>query len=487
MTGPADAGGGAAGSGADVPTTDSRAVDTPEVDPGSTDSATVARTDGVRPVETGTTDTGTNAGQVGGETADSAVAGDGTAPARKAAKATSARRRVRASDEQAPEPASVEKPRKARRRAVPDAATTPDAAAPAATTTGEAATATGTAPVQATRKATKKAARRTTTSNVATSDPATSDAATSDTTDHTTTSDPATSDAATSDTTDHTTTSDPATSDTSTSTAATDVVAVGGAGTSRTATGAAGGSEFGASDSADVVSAAGGVPLDVGTGRDISGRTPESDVRVHVARMLDHPGFAPELLALTAVEVLGPGAAQWVRRLRELYPGAGADGLARLATRRFVRQAGVGGAGAALTGVFAPVVELAAVLWSQANLVLHLAAAYGHDPAHPDRAAELLTLTQVHPDVASAGSAVAAARAAQGPAEEPGLRAMEAAWRLAAPLAAQAGGWLALRLASRLLPGMAALTAAAGDSAAAERLAARAVTRYRPQRLTRAG
>ncbi|GIJ21989.1 hypothetical protein Vlu01_26130 [Micromonospora lutea] len=216
-----------------------------------------------------------------------------------------------------------------------------------------------------------------------------------------------------------------------------------------------------------------------GTGRELSGRTPESELRVLVARVLDHPGFAPELLAVTAVEVLGPGAAEWVRRLRELYPGAGADGLARLATRRFVRQAGVGGATAALSGVFAPVVELASVLWSQANLTLHLAAAYDHDPAHPDRVAELLTLTQVHPDLVSARSAVAAARAARGPEEEPGHRAVEAAWRLATPLAAQAGGWLALRLAARLLPGTAALTAAVGNSAGAERLAARATALYR--------
>ncbi|WBB55674.1 hypothetical protein [Verrucosispora sp. WMMD573] len=231
-----------------------------------------------------------------------------------------------------------------------------------------------------------------------------------------------------------------------------------------------------------MVSAAGAAAFGDGSGRDISGRTPESKLGVLVVRVVDHPGFAPELLALTAVEVLGPGAAEWVRRLRELYPGARAEGLARLATRRFVRQAGAGGATAALTGVFAPVVELAAVLWSQANLVLHLAAAYGHDPAHPDRAAELLMLTQVHPDLASAGAAVAAARAAQGPEEEPGLRAVEAAWRLAAPLAAQAGGWLALRLVSRLLPGTAALTAAAGNSAGAERLAARTATLYRPPR-----
>jgi hypothetical protein len=119
------------------------------------------------------------------------------------------------------------------------------------------------------------------------------------------------------------------------------------------------------------------------------------------------------------------------------------------------------------------------VLWTQANLVLHLAAAYGRDPAHPDRAAELLVLTRVHPDAESARAALTAAREADGPGEEPWSRVAEAAWRLAAPLAAQAGGWLALRVASRLLPGAAVLAAAAGDAAAAERLAARATTAYR--------
>ncbi|WP_233512457.1 hypothetical protein [Micromonospora deserti] len=199
-------------------------------------------------------------------------------------------------------------------------------------------------------------------------------------------------------------------------------------------------------------------------------------------RLLDHPAFAPELVALAAVEAIGPRALDWAGRLRTTYPDAGDDGLARLATRRFVRQAGAGGAAAALTGPLAPVAELASALWIQANLVLHLAAAYGRDPAHPDRAVELLLLTRVHPDAESARSALAAARAADGPGEEPWLRAAEAAWRLATPLAAQAGGWLALRLASRLLPGAAVLAAAAGDSAAAERLAARATVFYRPAR-----
>ncbi|MEV4826886.1 hypothetical protein AB0K25_00955 [Micromonospora sp. NPDC049257] len=203
------------------------------------------------------------------------------------------------------------------------------------------------------------------------------------------------------------------------------------------------------------------------------------------ARLLAHPGFAPELLALAAVEGIGPRAQTWARGLREAYPDAGPDGLARLATRRFVRWAGVGGATAAVAGLFAPVAELTAVLWTQSALVLHVAAAYGRDPLHPDRAVELLVLTQVHPDADSARAALDSARAADGPGDGPWPRAAEAAWRLAAPLAAQAGGWAALRLAARLLPGAAVLATAAGDAAATERLAARAVASYRPARVGR--
>lgn len=208
-------------------------------------------------------------------------------------------------------------------------------------------------------------------------------------------------------------------------------------------------------------------------------RTPETGWRAVGPQLRDHPGFAPELLALAAVDALGPRASAWVEQVRRAYPEADADGVARLATRRFVRMAGTGGALAAGAGLFAPVAELAAVLWTQANLVLHLAAAYGRDPAHPDRAAELLVLTLVHPDDGTARAALAAARAADAPAEGPWGRVAEAAWRLATPVAAQAGGWLGLRLAARLLPGAAALAAATGGTATAERLAARAVARYR--------
>ncbi|MEU2612588.1 hypothetical protein ABZ570_13570 [Micromonospora sp. NPDC007271] len=213
-----------------------------------------------------------------------------------------------------------------------------------------------------------------------------------------------------------------------------------------------------------------------------SARTPEAGWRAVAARVADHPGFAPELLALAAVDALGSAARDRVEQLRRTYPGADADGLARLVTRRFVRLAGTAGAFAVGAGLLAPVAELAAALWAQASLVLHLAAVHGRDPGHPDRAAELLVLTQVHPDIDTARAALDAVRSAGAPADGPWPRAVEAAWRLATPLAAQAGAWLMLRLASRLLPGAALLAAVAGDSAAAERLAARAGALYRPTR-----
>lgn len=197
------------------------------------------------------------------------------------------------------------------------------------------------------------------------------------------------------------------------------------------------------------------------------------------ARVLDRPGYAPELLALAAVTALGPGAQAWARQIRESYPAATPDGLARLATRRFVRLAGASGAASAAAGFFAPLAELAGIAWTRAGLVLNLAAAYEQDPTHPDRATDLLVLTQVHPDDEAARAALRAARAVPDAGDLPLHRVAEAGWRLAAPIAAQTSGWLALRFAARLLPGAAMLAAAMGNSAAAQRLAARAVARYR--------
>ncbi|TWH67289.1 hypothetical protein [Micromonospora olivasterospora] len=211
-----------------------------------------------------------------------------------------------------------------------------------------------------------------------------------------------------------------------------------------------------------------------------SARTPGQDLRSTAARVLDHhPGFAPELLALAAVRALGPSARDWVAWHLAAYPDATADGLARLATRRFVRLAGAGGAGAALAGVLAPVAELAAVLWTQANLVLHLAAAYGRDPLDRDRAVELLVLTRVHPDAESARSALGVAGRRAAPESSLGhgrsrrLGGWPRRWRRR-PAAGWGSGW------RRGWCRGGGAGRGGGDSAAAARLAARAVAAYRP-------
>ncbi|MEO3821152.1 hypothetical protein [Plantactinospora sp. B24E8] len=223
----------------------------------------------------------------------------------------------------------------------------------------------------------------------------------------------------------------------------------------------------------------------VGGGNAASGRTPESGPRPSAARwILDHPGYAPELLALAAVQALGPEAAAWAARLRATYPAATPAGLARLATRRYVRFSTVGAALSVGTGVLAPVAELVTLVWSQTELVLRLAAAYGHDPTGPDRAADLLVLTRIHPDRPSALAALAAAERVGNrhhvePTTNPADRMTQAAWRLGAPTLARTTGWLAVRLVTRRLPGATALAAGLAGATATERLAARATTLYR--------
>jgi hypothetical protein len=98
------------------------------------------------------------------------------------------------------------------------------------------------------------------------------------------------------------------------------------------------------------------------------------------------PGAVPELLAEAAVERFGDSVDRYLHWLRETYPQATPDGLARLATQRLTRQLGY----AALAGPAGAV----ALIPAQALLVLHIAAAYGRDPRDPERVPELLALVE---------------------------------------------------------------------------------------------
>jgi hypothetical protein len=159
--------------------------------------------------------------------------------------------------------------------------------------------------------------------------------------------------------------------------------------------------------------------------------TPAPPVPPSWTRLPATPEAVPEWLAHVAVEHFGDQADRYVRWLRDTYPNATPDGLARAAVERLARR----GWFTALAGP----VGLAALLSAEAALVLHVAAAYGQDPRDPARVPELLALIE--------------------------------------PKAA--GTVLLGRAAGRLLPGAGALVGLMAGRGALDRVAHRAIAYYR--------
>jgi hypothetical protein len=197
------------------------------------------------------------------------------------------------------------------------------------------------------------------------------------------------------------------------------------------------------------------------------------------AKLIADPGHAPELLALAAVQSIGPRAREWIARSRSDYPTADHAALARLATSQFSRAGSLGSIFGAVAGSYAPVALIGTAAVAHAELVLHVAAAYGLDPAAPERAVDLLVLTRVHPDRETAERAVSAARRPAYDEEDGGLRA--AAWRLSRMISGRVGGWGVVRLINRYLPGVSLLAAFLTSRAATDSLAARANAYYRAE------
>jgi hypothetical protein len=193
------------------------------------------------------------------------------------------------------------------------------------------------------------------------------------------------------------------------------------------------------------------------------------------AKVIADPGHAPELLALAAVQTFGPRAQDWAAQTRGSYPTADTPALARLAKQQFTRFGGLGSVFGAVAGSYAPITLLGTAAITHAELVLHMAAAYGLDPTDPQRAVDLLVITRVHPTKSDAEAAFASARV---PAyEDGGLSG--AVWRLGRTIAAQTGGWALLRLANRYFPGTSLLAAVLTSTASAQSVAARAEAYYR--------
>jgi uncharacterized protein (DUF697 family) len=195
------------------------------------------------------------------------------------------------------------------------------------------------------------------------------------------------------------------------------------------------------------------------------------------------PQYAPEHLALEAVRRLGPQARAWAARARAGQPGAHPDELARQAVKRFTTHARLSGAVSGATGLPGAVVDVGVLAWTQARMVLHIAAAYGVDPTDPDRAADLLVLQKVHKvaETARLALGVAAGREKAGAllsrSQAPLGRTL---LRLTVKLAQMAGIRAGKRLVAKIVPGAAVVLGTWANSSATKALARRAVALYRP-------
>jgi hypothetical protein len=195
------------------------------------------------------------------------------------------------------------------------------------------------------------------------------------------------------------------------------------------------------------------------------------------ARMKADPQYAPEHLALEAVRRLGPEAERWADRQRGLQPGITDAALAQQAVRRFTTHARISGAVSGATGLPGAVVDVGVLAWTQARMVLHMAAAFGHDPHHADRATDLLVLQKVHKVAETARLALGvaagrerAARLFAGAADRPLSGVM---LRLGIKLAQMAGIRAAKRMFAKIIPGAAVILGTWANSAATKDLARR--------------
>ncbi|MEV6343936.1 EcsC family protein [Actinoplanes sp. NPDC051851] len=201
------------------------------------------------------------------------------------------------------------------------------------------------------------------------------------------------------------------------------------------------------------------------------------------ARMKADPQYAPEHLALDAVRRLGPEAAAWAHRMREEHPGITPDDLAARAVKHFTTLARISGAVSGVTGLPGAVLDVGVLAWTQCRMILHIAAAYGTDPAVPERATDLLVLQRVHRVAESARTALGVAAGRERAsriftgADDAPLGGVLV--KLGLKLAQMAGVRAAKRMFAKVVPGAGVILGTWVNSAATKDLAKRAREHYR--------
>ena len=116
-------------------------------------------------------------------------------------------------------------------------------------------------------------------------------------------------------------------------------------------------------------------------------------------RIAAKPERAPEYIALAAAERFAEPAERWVQ---VAGVGHSPDSLAKEAFKKNVRLSRVEGLALGIGGVTTSAANLVGLAWIQARMVFFIAAAYGYDPRHPMRPAELLALWDIYPTPADA-------------------------------------------------------------------------------------
>ncbi|WP_432968374.1 EcsC family protein [Dactylosporangium sp. CA-233914] len=200
------------------------------------------------------------------------------------------------------------------------------------------------------------------------------------------------------------------------------------------------------------------------------------------AKMKADPEYAPEHLAIEAVTRLGPKMAAELAKLKGQNPGAPADALADMIVYRYVNQSRLSGAVGGAVPVAGALLDVGVLAWTQARMVLMLAANYGADPAHPDRAVDLLVLQGIHKYTQSARTALAVARGRESidalmPAERPEVHKVLV--RLGLKLAKMAGVRAVKKMAAKIVPGLGIILGGVTNGNATRALGGRAITLYR--------
>jgi len=202
------------------------------------------------------------------------------------------------------------------------------------------------------------------------------------------------------------------------------------------------------------------------------------------ARMRSDPQYAPEHLAIEAVRLLGPEAATWTDHVRAEFPALTADDLAVLAIKRFTTLGRISGSVSGAGELPGAVLDVGVLAWTHSRMVLHIAAAYGLDPAAGERAADLLVLQRVHkgPSTARLALGVAAGRERashlfSGMAVRRPLSGVVV--KLGVRLSLMAGVRTAKRVFAKVMPGAKIMLGTWVNSAATRDLADRACCRYR--------